>query len=254
MYFTICLKLDVHENHALGGMVCDPINKICLKRNSSRGKEIMKIKHKRNLKKLKELQKKRKQSKRKKRILSSDSKVSGKWKPWVGTIPQGQSGFKAQCQKNLRLNGLTPESLHMKCAKKGDPVKAFGYQEIIDCCVRPDSPLTRMLIRFRTGSGKTFVMIRILNNYFYSTSPKIVIFPTKSVELNFYSELLTYPSRYRTYVMNFFRSKHWDNNTKTFLQYYEKDFRKWKCKNPACQAENFGCVAMSKVSNAAFNC
>ena len=40
------------------------------------------------------------------------------------------------------------------------------------------------------GSGKTLLMIRVLDNFYRDTRPKVVIFPSESVVQNFYQELL----------------------------------------------------------------
>lgn len=208
------------------GKIYDPKTKACIGRRHSRAKIVMKKLHRQHL-----------DMKHPKPSRKPTQQKAG-WKPWKGSLQQGQPGFVEECRRNLALNGITPKSINLACAKKGEPMKAFGYQMVFDCLVRPDSPLTRMLDKMRAGSGKTFNMVRLLHNYFYDSRPKVLVFPNTAVASNFYDEILIYPSRYKDYLQNWFRSKHWRRDTMTLLQHYEKDFRQWKCPNPDCQQIN----------------
>jgi len=65
--------------------------------------------------------------------------------------------------------------------------------------VHPTSPMKRLLVDHATGTGKTLIMLRILDNYFDDPRPKVAIFPKERVCDNFYQELLKWPSRWRHY-------------------------------------------------------
>ena len=51
----------------------------------------------------------------------------------------------------------------------------------------------------RTGSGKTRIMIQVLDNFYLDARAKIPIFPSPTVCQNFYMELLRWPNKYRDY-------------------------------------------------------
>ena len=118
----------------------------------------------------------------------------------------GQIGFNAEAMILMKKFGLTRKSTfkiecppEKKKKKKGGPVfKPMAYQKTVSWLVAPNTPVNRLLCVHRTGSGKTFTIIRILDNYYKDPRPKILIFPAASVQRNFYSELLKFPSRYRT--------------------------------------------------------
>ena len=77
----------------------------------------------------------------------------------------------------------------------------MAYQKTVSWLVRPKTPVDRMLVVHRTGSGKTFTMLRVLDNYYSDPRPKVIIFPTASVKRNFYGELLKFPNKYRNACM-----------------------------------------------------
>merc|ERR1719390_193632 len=73
------------------------------------------------------------------------------------------------------------------------------HQESVAFLLHPKSPISRLLIDHPTGSGKTWEIIRVLDNYFHDPRPKVPIFPKSPVCRNFYVELLRWPNRYRDY-------------------------------------------------------
>ena len=48
-----------------------------------------------------------------------------------------------------------------------------------------------------TGSGKTLVLIRVLDNFYFDARAKICIFPKDVVVDNFYLGIFEWPSRWR---------------------------------------------------------
>ena len=71
------------------------------------------------------------------------------------------------------------------------------HQESAAFLLHPDSPIKRLLVDHATGTGKTLIMLRMLDNYFDDDRPKVVIFPKDAVCDNFYQELLKWPTRWR---------------------------------------------------------
>lgn len=93
----------------------------------------------------------------------------------------------------------------MARAKLGSAESPFGglglrlHQESAAFLAHPSSPLQRLLVDHATGTGKTLIILRILDNFFDDPRPKVAIFPKDSVCDNFYQELLKWPTRWRHY-------------------------------------------------------
>ena len=71
------------------------------------------------------------------------------------------------------------------------------HQESAAFLLHPESPVKRLLVDHATGTGKTLIMLRMLDNYFDDDRPKVAIFPKDAVCDNFYQELLKWPTRWR---------------------------------------------------------
>ena len=114
---------------------------------------------------------------------------------------QGTPMFNDVFERLIR-KGEFPEILSstIKCPSPGDPIRPYKYQNVARGLVSPRTGIERFLCCWRTGSGKTFAMIKILENFFDDPRPKIIIFPTASVARNFYREVYKTPSRYRDYI------------------------------------------------------
>ena len=82
------------------------------------------------------------------------------------------------------------------------PFRPYRYQSVARGLVSPRTGIERFLCCWRTGSGKTFAMIKILENFFNDPRPKVVIFPKPSVARNFYREVYNTPSKYRDYILS----------------------------------------------------
>ena len=111
----------------------------------------------------------------------------------------GDVGFNKQLTSIMRQRGLyTGGEWSTGCvAPKG---KGFAHQESAAWIVGPESPVNRLLVVHRTGSGKTNVMVRVLNEYFFDERSKIVIFPNTELVRNFYEKFYASETRYTEYA------------------------------------------------------
>jgi len=111
-----------------------------------------------------------------------------------GNPPQpGTQGFNAYAAERISRAGL---------GKSNSPFAGLGmrlHQESAAFLLHPKSPITRLLVDHATGTGKTLIMLRILDNYFDDPRPKVAIFPKDRVCDNFYQELLKWPTRWREF-------------------------------------------------------
>lgn len=74
---------------------------------------------------------------------------------------------------------------------------SFAHTETAAWLAGPETPIDRLLVVHRTGSGKTSVMIRIFDEYFSDPRPKVAIFPNEEIVSNFYEKLLKTPNQYK---------------------------------------------------------
>lgn len=98
-------------------------------------------------------------------------------------------------------SGLTNESTFViRCPSKEHPtVKLNAFQRTPVFLVHPKTPINRFLVADRAGSGKTLIILFILQNFWRDPRPKILIFPNEEVLVNFFQELLRFPNKYRSY-------------------------------------------------------
>jgi len=113
----------------------------------------------------------------------------------------GQRGFNKVARRLMIADGIEGE-LQMGCERPADgSFRPQAYQRTVEWMVRPGTPMDRMLVVAKTGAGKTYTIIQILNNYYWDPRPKVCIFPTESVAANFYMEICKFPSLYRDYIV-----------------------------------------------------
>jgi len=115
------------------------------------------------------------------------------WKSGPCTPKQGDQGFNDYAAECIARAGLGTSK---------SPFAGLGlrlHQESAAFLLHPDSPIQRLLVDHATGTGKTLVMLRILDSFFDDPRPKVVIFPKDRVCDNFYQELLKWPSRWREF-------------------------------------------------------
>ena len=111
---------------------------------------------------------------------------------WKSSAKPGHAGFSSQARAFLDA------AADWKPPVLGS-LEWLPQQRNVALLLHPDSPVHRLLVDHNTGSGKTFLMLLTLGNYYFDTRPKIVIFPKDSVCDNFYRSLLEWPSRWRDF-------------------------------------------------------
>ena len=113
-----------------------------------------------------------------------------KWIP----MEQGAKGFNQHATNYMVESGLTKlANFTIECK---NPKKLHAYQMVSQFMVSPETTVDRLVVVNRVGSGKTWVMISILNNYHLDKRPKIVIFPEKSIARHFLTDLLSDSDNY----------------------------------------------------------
>lgn len=115
---------------------------------------------------------------------------------WQFTLQPGDVGFNRQVNRVMRERGLFYNDL-LKTNCNGEP---FAHTETAAFLAGPETPINRLLVIHRTGSGKTFAMIHILDSYFSDPRAKVVIFPNQQVVRNFYEKIKRTPNTYSNFV------------------------------------------------------
>jgi hypothetical protein len=176
------------------------------------------------------------------------------WRPYVGKLKQGDPGLQQELSANLRLNDLTAEKVRLACSKTREQ---FAFQRVLDCLVRPGSPVVRALVQFPAGTGKTRCAVNVFNNYFYDLRPKIFFVPKPALVSNFYRELFKSDNKYREYVLTYFAGKNWSGGTRTYYQHRSKsnnDKWQWTCSSCSLVNEDSPvCIRCNAVEPQAFN-
>jgi superfamily II DNA or RNA helicase len=111
----------------------------------------------------------------------------------------GDKGFNEYATELMKAE---PElqNLGIECPVPGGPLKLQAYQKTASWLVHPLRPVHRVLVVHRTGAGKTLTMIKICENFYTDSRPKVLIFPNAEVRDNFYQELMFFPNPYKDYV------------------------------------------------------
>ena len=107
-------------------------------------------------------------------------------------------------ESDYSSSGEEDEESVAKCVLGKDEYenrKLFPYQHALKFLVDATSPINKMLVAWRTGAGKTLGIIQVLETHRFDYRPKVLIFPTKTLEENFYRELLKTKNFYRTHVV-----------------------------------------------------
>ena len=109
----------------------------------------------------------------------------------------GNKGFNRLTTNIMRERGLfIGDRLTTDCRSK----RPFAHTQTAAWLAGPETPINRLLVIHRTGSGKTFAMIHILDLYFSDPRAKIVVFPNRELVRNFYEKMYKTPTRYTTFV------------------------------------------------------
>jgi hypothetical protein len=117
-----------------------------------------------------------------------------------GAHRPGQRGFNSVVARIMRKKGkYIGGGLQTTCTAKADG-SGFAHQETAAWLAGPETPIDRLLVVHRTGSGKTNVMIKIADAYFFDPRPKVVIFPNNSLVDNFYQKFYREHTRYNAFA------------------------------------------------------
>jgi hypothetical protein len=114
-------------------------------------------------------------------------------------LAQGEEGFNQLAQRRMIDAGID-KKLEISCDRSRNPM--MPYQVTSAFLLRPSVPISRFLLNWRAGGGKTRGMISILDNYWADPRAKIILVPSVELERNFVGEVLKFPSRYRDYVVS----------------------------------------------------
>lgn len=126
----------------------------------------------------------------------------------------GQPGFNKEATKIMRRMGLFMGDRLLTDCSTSDP---FAHTQTAAWLAGPETPIDRLLVIHRTGSGKTFAMIEILNKYFSDPRPKVVVFPNQALVNNFYQKMFSTPNAYKAWADNRAKRLH-KTNTMDFFK------------------------------------
>lgn len=128
----------------------------------------------------------------------------------------GDYGFNKEVTAMMRERGLfIGDRLKTVCDSTQTP---FAHTISAAWLAGPETPIDRLLVVHRTGSGKTSIMIHTLDLYFSDPRPKVIVFPNSEITRNFYDKLKNSTNQYSAFVqqrsdntrhantMNYFRS------------------------------------------------
>lgn len=110
---------------------------------------------------------------------------------------QGSPEFLKECDAFLRAN---IKERRIGCPSGSEKPKAMVYQKTIAKLFDERTPVRRLLAVAQLGAGKTFMMLKILNNYINRPLAKILLFPARATVENFYTELLKFKNHHRTWL------------------------------------------------------
>ena len=112
------------------------------------------------------------------------------WENEEGVIMlQGTPGFNAMTTKVLN-------TLHVTGARECNRVRSDGtrepmlHQATARALLHPLTPISRSLIIHPTGTGKSFVMINTLDNFFYDMRDKVIVVPSYVVQLQIVQDMI----------------------------------------------------------------
>ena len=146
------------------------------------------------------------------------------WGDWK----QGQPGLNDFIKEKFRELSYIAGSykFNIKCKKQGDPPSYFAYQIVPSILVKPRSPIERLLIAHRTGAGKTAILNKILDNFYYDPRPKILLFPLQSIKNNFFQELMKneFPNKWKRYIEAVYPTFNKPPNSPELSVLYKNDY------------------------------
>lgn len=119
---------------------------------------------------------------------------------WIGDhVKQTDDGFW-QLMKLV----LQEEQIDENCPEEGKtqiPFQNQPHQRLVELLFRPFSPMKKLLIVHRTGSGKTKQMVDMLDRFYFDNRKKLLLFPSDGIRDQFYNdELMKSQTRLRYFL------------------------------------------------------
>ena len=112
---------------------------------------------------------------------------------WVHT--QAQVGINKEARD--RINEARIDNT-LECGSK----KPMWHQNVLAWLTHPSTPFKRLLVVWQMGLGKTQGMLRVINNYFDDTRPKLVLVAKPELIDNLYVDLVRWNSRYKDWLLS----------------------------------------------------
>lgn len=183
---------DPIENPCGKGWVCHPDEKKCMRRGDKDLKKYMSADFKKNVAYIDQ------QKKKPRKPTAKDTAVPMMLSDWERQ--PGQQGFNKYTRELLVNAKLHQGTVSCDFKKKAKTKKVVNqrYQSILQALCSPSTPIDRLLVQWQLGTGKTIGMVRILENYFQDSRPKLLFFPNEQLVANFYEELASQPNKYKT--------------------------------------------------------
>lgn len=119
------------------------------------------------------------------------------WRSRFGNAKPGDPGFNDVVYRVMTKHKLRfGDGLSTNCESKS----GFAHQNTASWLVGPETPINRLLVVHRTGSGKTDIMCRIVDEYYFDPRPKIVIVPNTELVNNFFTKFYSSDTRYNVFA------------------------------------------------------
>jgi len=138
-----------------------------------------------------------------------DNMTDGDWGRGK-VVRQGDAMFGTKVRAMVRKMALSQDMLNntaMKCPSADGKLHLNSYQRMVKAMMHPSSPVHRMLVLHHLGTGKTLSMIMILEQYYHTSVPALLFFPTSAQMNNFYKELMKHHSKFRDFAMRHFKKQ-----------------------------------------------
>lgn len=111
----------------------------------------------------------------------------------------GDYGFNAEATRIMRERGFYyGDRLRTQCSSSHP--EPFAHTQTASWLVGPETPIDRLLVIHRTGSGKTNAMIHTLDLYFSDPRAKVIVFPNAEIVRNFYDKMYNERTQYSAFV------------------------------------------------------
>jgi len=160
--------------------ICHPVKKVCVKRGDAKDVKIGDLQYN--------------PPPKKKNVNKEKSSQNATPQSWG--VEQGTVGFNIAAL--AKINGANLDK-KMTCTRDG--TRSY-HQNVAKFLFAPHTPVHRLLLAHQLGTGKTLSMISMLDNFYDDPRPIIFVVPRQSLVINFYSELMTFPSKFRDYVIS----------------------------------------------------